>query len=450
LLFTFKIVERVRYSPDKKILYQHGDFRIFPEHLLGVVGQQCLQHDDCDNTESDQQILLEQEILDKLSGVGSKSNRTCLVNPISVESGQPDLHPPPYTAIAGRYGNTSTIQEPLGPLPLLPPPVLPHRIGGANRLKKNRATTLRVEIDINRNNEGKNYHQEVLRIVKPLNDKRRKNLPTPPSSVVSWDDVSSLTSSSNGSCPGLGDSFRYDSIREADSSYRSPSPSPSFIIDEIYCDSPTLGLEDPPVKIDPAPWSPISIVTPTANTRSEDEAEAEVEEDDKINGTEASQRDIMSPFHKFEFSLGDAASPSPSMESATSLILQHYRKQSASSELQTQQKDMPVTTHSTTVSASAIKLSPTLMLASSRSVKHACASTTGSVRESASLARSSTSITETEEERAAHETALEDSQWDVNFAIKYGVRSGEREIMPQQLSSMYVECWLMETIWTSY
>ena len=230
---------------------RHGDFRVFPEHLADHNITTTTTTTTTKTTTTTTVISgekpkrLEQEIFDGLSPVtvpdlprivtantarshlNTKPGHTPAVL-LPPPLAQPP--PPPYTPVG-----TEENQGPACPPPPFPPPRIPQSYPGRKRKQPSR---LRVNI---------HKDLEVLRIVTRSEDHAIGRLPTPPVSVVSAEDMSPGRRAAR-LPPDASYSYRRD---------RPASLTPSAIIDEIYCDSPTLGLEDCfdiPIKIEP--WTP--------------------------------------------------------------------------------------------------------------------------------------------------------------------------------------------------
>jgi hypothetical protein len=352
LLFTFKVLEKAGSPPVREVIHSHGDFSIFPEHLV----------DECDPvagipTEKDQQLMLEQEILDKLSDVSSRSSpsRASLASSISTTF----TEPPPYSAVASEDGSTDP--QPAGTAPLFPPPAVPQLVTGVKRKKP--PHHLRVTTTVQRS-EGVSME---IGTVQPLRDSKAK-LPTPPSSAKSQESLPSNTNmvyinhSGTASQDGGGEN-------------RVPSPTPSAIIDSIYCDSPTLGLEE---DFDLS----LRIGTPTS-------AQSSTSGPPSIGRNEIQQHPIASPLPPVQF-----MDPRKSNDTTSD-----HRP--------------------TTEEKIAVSLPPST-----------------STQTSASDGRL---VAQAYDHRAPSTGALivdDIGRWNVDFAIEYGVRPGEREVMPETFIPM--------------
>lgn len=217
-------------------MLRHGDFRIFPKHLTDQYT--------APKVSGRKQKGLEQEIFDGFSPTtvpdlqrivaanaarSHPNTKQGLGTPTVILPSLTPPPPPPYTPIAAAEN-----QGPICPPPLFPPPRIPQR---NPRRKKRQPNGLRVNI---------HKDHDVLGMVTHPGDHAIGGLPTPPCSAVSTEGMLSSHRTAALLSPGV-----------SDSQDRAPSPTPSAIIDELYCDSPTLGLEDCfdiPVKIEP--WTP--------------------------------------------------------------------------------------------------------------------------------------------------------------------------------------------------
>jgi hypothetical protein len=237
------------------------------------------------------------------------------------------------------------IPEPTNPPPPFPPPSIPQQ--SPRRKKKRPASRLRVDI--------RRDDHEVFAILKP---------PIPPSSVISFEAIVPHCSAKS-TAPDVSDG----------PDARSHSPAPSAFIDRIYCDSPTLGLEDcfnDPVRIEPQ--TPEPVFTPITN------------ESTGALSQQSSPRKL--------------ASSIVSRSSSESFCVLANQCQTPMGE------KMP-----SSLAAPLLKLG-----AQSRreSVLQAYDSRAPSFNSSAS-----------------------NNSWNIEFAIEYGVKPGETEIMPESFCSMY-------------
>ncbi|KAF8243102.1 hypothetical protein K440DRAFT_590012 [Wilcoxina mikolae CBS 423.85] len=163
------------------------------------------------------------------------------------------------------------------------------------------------------------------------------------------------------------------SITEAEENNEPLTPSPSAILDEIYCDSPTLGAEDYfELPITPEPAS--KPITPTTDRFA-----------------------IPSPL---ELSPKQAKDPLQYLPSLESSVL--TRLDSAPAAVDER-----------------IIASPILAALNSNRIERA-------------------SVLQTYDPRAPSPNGLvvDDREWNVEFAIEYGVRPGEREVMPERFGVM--------------
>jgi hypothetical protein len=327
---------------------RHGDFTIFPPHLAD-------QGTAVTVAEGERQLALEQDILDNLffnrpraSTTSSSSIRSS--SPQWLANGQsvlPQPPPPPYSATAG-----AEIRPPSSPPPSFPPPGIPPR---SPERKRRRPGSLRVKIQ-----------DDDRSTTKPRTDHTINRLPTPPSSAISLEEMPSSNSISTSTIQ------EEPSVTEVEENNGALSPTPNTIIDEIYCDSPTLGLEDYfELPITPEPSS-----TPT---------------------TEHDRYAIPSPLELSPKQTKDPLQHLPSLESSV------------------------LTRLDSTASAPVERTiaSPILSTSNANQVKRA-------------------SVLQTYDPRAPSPNGLivDDREWNVDFAIEYGGRPGEREVMPERFSVM--------------
>lgn len=194
-----------------------GTFRIFPENLIIAedVGPS--------TTYTDHQIALEKAVLNSLTEVSSRPPM----------KSSPSPQPPPYESLGSLLPES----------PLLPSPTLIRRM--STKRKKQRPPTLKTR------------HLNDAPSIQTTPDQSSR-LPTPPSSVISVEDT-------NFNCNTSTNEPSNSSTKEPATSILPPNI--DKLIDDIYCDSPTLGSEEcfqQPVKIEP--FSPPAPHTPKINT----------------------------------------------------------------------------------------------------------------------------------------------------------------------------------------
>jgi hypothetical protein len=368
-LFTFKAVIKEGIYPTWDSIKRHGDFTVYPLHFAE-------QSITMPTSETVHQGMLEQEILDKLSGVDvSGKRRTSRTSSSGYSSSS--THgtgtsilppaPPPYTETIG-----SMSSPPISPLPSIPPPEVPLR---DPERKKRRRESLRV--DTRRESE-----HEAVSISKILQNQPTSANLTPCSSVYTHDDTPASTIPRSTIRTNLPRQSEYDELQ------RSPSPTPSDIINEIYGgDSPTLGLGEygeAPVKIEPYSPPPIPISTPTSSSSSYV----------AVSSMELSprhQKDLYYP---------------PSVMSSRSSVMTRSSGRSGS----------------TYSAEEKIVITKPDSIRSDRAIKRS-------------------SGTQTYYPRAPSPNGLivdDDRKWNVDCAVEYGVRPGEREVMPEQFGVMWV------------
>ncbi|CCX33576.1 Similar to hypothetical protein [Tuber melanosporum Mel28]; acc. no. XP_002842042 [Pyronema omphalodes CBS 100304] len=371
LLFIFKAVIKEGIYPTWDLIKRHGDFTVFPLHFAE-------QSITMPTSETDHQVMLEQEILDKLSEVNVSGNRRTIMTSSSGYSSSlthgtgtsilpPPPPPPPYTE---RVASTSS--PPSSPLPSLPPPEVPVR---SPERKKRRRESLRV--DTHRENE-----RDFVSISKALQNQPTSNFKnlTPCCSVYTHADTSVSAISRSTIRTNLPRQSEYDELQ------RSPSPTPSDVINELYGeDSPTLGLGEygeAPVKIEPYSPPPIPISTPTSSSSSYV----------AISSIELSPRQQKDLYY-----------PTSVMSSRSSVVT---RSSGRSGSTYSTEEKIVITKPDSIISDRAIKR---------------------------------LSGTQTYDPRAPSPNGLivdDDREWNVDCVVEYGVQPGEREVMPEQFGIM--------------
>ncbi|KAI5818367.1 hypothetical protein BZA77DRAFT_306786 [Pyronema omphalodes] len=251
LLLNFKAVIKEGIYPTWDSIKRHGDFTVYPLHVF----EQTIA---MPTSETIHQCVLEQEIFDKLSGINvseKRRSRTTSSSSYSLSSTHrtrtsiSPLAPPPYTETI-----SSMSSPPIIPLPSIPPPEIPMR---DPERKKRRLKSLRVDV----RGESKD---EAVSVSEGLRNQPNSANFTPCRPVYTQDDTPASTITRSTICTNL------PRRSECDELPRSPSPTPSDIINEIYSrDSPTLGLGEygeAVVKIEPCSPPPILISTPTSSS----------------------------------------------------------------------------------------------------------------------------------------------------------------------------------------
>lgn len=335
----FQTLAKVGIFPARDAIGRHGDFGVFPAHLAhqntATALPQLPTEKDCQTTRS--------SVVSSASINSSGSTQGL---------GQLPPPPPPYSVTEHSPEPIQSRQQQQPASPSVAPQSSPNGTKGHPDL---------LHVDVGGEEDG-----QVLSLVKPFRECTIARLPTHPSSGVSLG--SNRTIVTKGTA-------RKDVCERGN---RVPSPSPSAVIDEIYCDSPTLGLEDyfeTPVKIEP--WTPPAHAhTPTTGTYV-----------------------VPSPLE---------LSPKPKTrdpQKTRSLIIPSSPRSS-------------VITQLTRASAEEKIVVP--IAGSDRAVK----------RQSA---------VQTYDTRAPSPNGLivDEREWNVDFAVEYGVRPGEIEVMPDRFSAMY-------------
>ena len=276
--------------------------------------------------------------------------------------------PPPYSAVASE--DSPTVPQPAGTAPLYPPPAVPQLVTGVKRKKP--PHHLRVTTTVQRSEKV----SMEIGTVQPLRDSKAK-LPTPPSSA-----------DSQGGLPSNTNTVRIDHSGTASQDSRGdenriPSPTPSAIIDSIYCDSPTLGEDfDLSLRI----RTPTSAQSSTSGPPSTGRNESGLS---PIHHTiDSSPRQVQS------------MEPQKGSETTSDVISMH--------------QDRPTTEEKITVSPP-----PSTSTQTSASDGRLAVQAYG--------------------HRAPPIDALiadDSGRWNVDFAIEYGVRPGEREVMPETFAPM--------------
>lgn len=365
LLFTFSTLVKASCFPDREAIETHGDFRIILEHLVE------------DNnmpapfTGGSLQTVWEHGILNTTATVPPNScKRVGSTNPnaaptqgpeVSTAHSTPSLPPPPYTAVAA-----DGLPGP-GGLPFTPP-CIPQR-GCSNRTRRPPINNLRVETH-------RDYHHEAVLVEQPKEANVSKP-PSPLSPILSLEDILPYCNAE----PEMSEA-------SDGSGFMSPSPTTSEIIDEIYCDSPTLGLEEcfnEPVRI--GPLTPEPVFTPATLQRNEAPTLLELPPRQPTVSRSSSGSSSSSYV---------MANPSPTL---------------------LEEKELP-------------PLPPLLAPELSRRA----------------------SVLQIYDSRAPSLDGPpgEEDSWNVDFAVEYGVRPGEREIMPESFAQMKLktsEACRGQTVW---
>lgn len=336
----FQTLAKAGIFPARDAIGRHGDFGVFPAHLARQ-----------NTTTALQQLPIEKDC---------QTTRSSVVSSASINSsgstqglGQQLPPPPPPYSVTEHSPEPKPSKQQQPASPSVAPQSSPNRTKGHPDL---------LHVDVGGEEDG-----QALSLEKPFRKCTIAKLPTPPSSGVSL--------GSNHTIVPEGATRKDVCEREED---RVPSPSPSAVIDEIYCDSPTLGLEDyfkSPVKIEP--WTP--------------------------------------PTHAYTPTTGTCVVPSPLELSPKPITRDPQKTRSLSIPSSPRPSVMAQLTR-----ASAEEKIVVPIAGSDRAVK----------RQSA---------VQTYDTRAPSPNGLivDERGWNVDFAVEYGVRPGEIEVMPDRFSAMY-------------